>query len=494
MNSFLDNLDNETNWKYTENGAITHDHTKSRVLDMFAMGGSYRNRSDADCINLFINALEEDETLAMKCLFYLRDILGGQGERRFFRVCFKWLCDNNPEAAKRNLKYIATEGYGRWDDLLYATEGTKLEDYALFLIKTQLVLDMESKTPSLLAKWIPSENASSHKTKKMATKVRKYLKMTHKEYRKTLAELRQRINIVERLMSENRWNEIEFDKLPSRAGLIYKDAFMRRDLIAEKYETFAKDTETKVNAKVLYPYDVAHQAFICRDEDYNSTDRLMIQKYWDNLPNYYKDKEENGLAIVDTSGSMSGQPLEVAVSLGAYIAERGHGPFANHFITFSSRPELVRFEGVDITDKFQRARRASWEMNTDLQAVFTMLLNVAKQENTKPEDMPTRLYILSDMEFDGCLTDDWYSHTSQKQVETLLEKIAREWKEAGYELPPVVFWNLDARQNNIPAMGGRFSYVSGFSPIMLETILGGKDGYDLMIEKLVGSGRYDVIK
>lgn len=492
MNSFLDNLDNATNWKYTENGAVTHDHTKSKVLDMFAMGGSFRNRSDADCINLFINALEENEALAMKCLFYLRDVRGGQGERRFFRVCFKWLCDNNPEAAKRNLKYLSE--YGRWDDLIYATVGTKLEDYALFLIKEQLVLDMESKTPSLLAKWLPSENASSHKTRKMAIKVRTYLKMTHKEYRKALAELRKRINIVERLMSENRWDEIEFDKIPSKAGLIYKNAFARRDLIAKKYETFAKDANTKVNAKVLYPYDVAHRAFNCYDKDYNSTDRLMIQKYWDALPDYYKGREENGLAIVDTSGSMSGQPLEVAVSLGAYIAERGHGPFANHFITFSSRPELIRFEGVDITDKFNRARRADWEMNTDLESVFKLLLRTAQKENTRPEDMPTRLYILSDMEFDGCLTDDWYSRLSQDKVETLLEKIAREWKEAGYELPPVVFWNLQCRQSNIPAMGGRFSYVSGFSPVMLETILSGKDGYDLMIAKLIDSGRYDVIK
>lgn len=491
MNSFLDNLDNATNWKYTENGAVTHDHTKSKVLDMFAMGGSFRNRSDADCINLFINALEENEALAMKCLFYLRDVRGGQGERRFFRVCFKWLCDNNSEAAKRNLEYLSE--YGRWDDLIYATAGTKLEDYALSLIKEQLVLDMESKTPSLLAKWLPSENASSHKTRKMAIKVRTYLKMTHKEYRKALAELRKRINIVERLMSENRWDEIEFDKIPSKAGLIYKNAFARRDLIAKKYETFAKDANTKVNAKVLYPYDVAHRAFNCYDKDYNSTDRLMIQKYWDALPDYYKGREENGLAIVDTSGSMSGQPLEVAVSLGAYIAERGHGPFANHFITFSSRPELIRFEGVDITDKFDRARRADWEMNTDLESVFKLLLRTAQKENTRPEDMPTRLYILSDMEFDGCLTDDWYSHSSQDEVETLLEKIAREWKEAGYELPPVVFWNLNARQNNIPAMGGRFSYVSGFSPVMIETILSGKDGYDLMIAKLVDSGRYDVI-
>ena len=494
MNSFLDNLENENNFTLTENGAVTHKTTKSAILDMFSLGAAYRNRNDADCILLFKNALEENEALAMKCLFYLRDIRGGQGERRFFRVCFKWLCDNNPEAAKRNLEYLSE--YGRWDDLVYATAGTKLEDYALFLIKEQLVLDMESKTPSLLAKWLPSENASSHKTRKMAIKVRTYLKMTHKEYRKALAELRKRINIVERLMSENRWDEIEFDKIPSKAGLIYKNAFSRRDILKEKYTHFIKDETTKVNASVLYPYDVAHRAFNCYDRDYNSVDRMAIQKYWDALPDIYEGKQENGLAIVDVSGSMSGQPLEVAVSLGAYIAERGHGPFANHFITFSSRPQLVKFEGVDITDKLQRARNADWEMDTNLEAVFDMMLKIAKREDTKPEDIPERLYILSDMEFNNCISDfdnGWRNDTTEDNVETLLERIAKEWAAEGYKLPQVIFWNLDCRQNNIPALGGRFGYVSGFSPVILKNILTGRDGYDLMLDKLL-SDRYAVIK
>lgn len=491
-NTFLKGLKEDTNYTMTEKNSISHKTTMSDVFDMFAFGGAYRNRTDDDCITLFKNALQENEELALKCLFYLRDCREGQGERRFFRVCYKWLAKEYPEIAKRNLPYIAE--YGRWDDLIYVAAGTKLEELAFSIIKEQLEWDLTVSAPSLCAKWMPSINTSSAETRQLGIKLRKFLEMSNKDYRKMLAKLRKQINIVERLMSENKWDEIQFDKLPSKAGLKYKDAFARRDLIAEKYKEFAASKDTKVNATVLYPYDIAHEAFNCYDKDYNSTDRLMIQKYWDALPDYYKGREENGLAIVDTSGSMSGQPLEVAVSLGAYIAERGHGPFANHFITFSSRPELIRFEGVDITDKFHRARRADWEMNTDLESVFKLLLRTAQKENTKPEDMPTRLYILSDMEFDGCLTDDWYSHLSQDKVETLLEKIAREWEEAGYELPPVVFWNLQCRQSNIPAMGGRFSYVSGFSAIMLETILSGKDGYDLMIAKLIDSGRYDVIK
>ena len=495
MNTFLNGLVDETNVGTTENGAVKRKTTKSAVLDMFALCGTYRKRSDEDCILAFKNALEEDESLALKCLFYLRDCRGGQGERRFFRVCFKWLADNAPAAAIRNLENVSE--YGRWDDLVYTTIGTKVELNALTIIAKQLALDTECKTPSLLAKWLPSENASSAKTKKAASIIRQAIGMTHKEYRQTLSTLRSRINIVEKLMSQNRWDEIEFDKIPSKAGLIYKNAFARRDIIAKKYENFAKSADTKVNAEVLNPVDIADKVFANRN--HSEVDRAMLQKYWDNLKDYYNGNEENGLAIVDVSGSMSGQPMNAAVSMGAYIAERGHGPFANHFITFSGNPQLVKFEGVDIVDKFLRARQADWGMNTNIEAVFAMLLKVAKNENTKVEDMPKTLYIFSDMEFDRCMSSGktlsrhgYNVRLNKTNIEPLLEKIAREWAAEGYELPRVIFWNLDARSQNIPALGGRFGYVSGFSMSMVETILSGKDGYSLMLEKLL-SDRYNAV-
>lgn len=496
-NSFMNALKNDANFTYTENGAVTHKTTKSDVYDMFALGGAYRNRTDEDVILLFKNALDENETLALKCLFYLRDCRGGQGERRFFRVAYHWLAQKYPKTACRNL--IQISAYGRWDDLIYVCLGTPLEREALTIIKKQFELDLQCQTPSLLGKWMPSENASSHTTKHAATVVRKFLGLTPKAYRKDLALLRSRINIVEKLMSENRWNEIQFDKLPSRAGFIYRNAFARRDLIAKKYENFAKSETTKVNADVLYPYEIAHRAFsIGYNISVDYTERLMLQKYWDNLPNYYGDHKENGLAIVDTSGSMWGQPLDVAVSLGAYVAEKAHGPFANYFITFSDDPQLVRFEGVDIVDKFKRAKSADWGGFTNIEAVFDMLLKTAQRRNVRISDMPTRLYIFSDMEFNACMTGNfryWEDGVlrSEDEVETLLEGITKKWAAAGYELPHVIFWNLDARQNNIPAMGGRFSYVSGFSPVMIQTILGGKDGYDLMLEKL-NSERYAAIR
>lgn len=505
MNTFLNQMVRDNNITHTENGGVTRKTTESKVLDMFAVGGAYRNRSDADVILLFKNAFEENRELAMKCLFYLRDVRGGQGERRFFRTAFRWLCDKYPEVAKRNLNNVSE--YGRWDDLIYVAEGTKCQTAAFNIIKHQLALDIQCKTPSLLAKWLPSQNASNKDTKRLGHVLANYFHMTNKEYRKTLSVLRERINVLERLMSANRWDEIEFDKIPSRAGIIYRNAFARRDILAKRYEAFAKSSETKVNAETLYPHDIAHRAFEygMRRADINAPERLMLQKYWDNLKDFYNGREENGIAVVDVSGSMTGIPMEAAVSMGAYIADKAHGPFANHFITFSAHPELVRFEGVDIVDKFNRCVNAHWGMNTNIAAVFDMLLNTAKKKHVKVEDMPTRIYIFSDMEFDRCMTFDpnyrndgwgWSSSckhpSSTQEVNSDLEKIKRKWDAAGYQMPSVIFWNLNARNNRIPAIGDGFSYVSGFSPSMIDSILSGKDGYDLMLDKLM-SKRYAAV-
>lgn len=507
MNTFLNQMKKDNNITYTENGGLTHKTTNSKVLDMFAFGGAYRSRSDADVILLFKNAFEEDRLLAMKCLFYLRDVRGGQGERRFFRVAFHWLCNEHPQIAKKNLENVSE--FGRWDDLIYVTEGTKCQTAAFNIIKHQLALDIQCKTPSLLAKWMPSQNASNRDTKRLGHVLANFFGMTSREYRKTLSVLRERINVLERLMSAGRWDEIEFDKIPSKAGLVYRNAFARRDILAKRYEEFAKNKDTKVNAEALYPHEIAHKAFDrrMRNCSIDDTERLMLQKYWDNLKDFYNGREENGIAVVDVSGSMSGTPMEAAVSMGAYIADKAHGPFANHFITFSAHPELVRFEGVDIVDKLNRCVQADWGMNTNVQAVFDMLLNTAMKQGVKVEDMPDKLFIFSDMEFDECVTFDTpeITHRSiwsrwdgsrtvrdENEVNSDLELIAKKWAAVGYKLPKVIFWNLNARQNRIPAIGDGFSYVSGFSPSMIDCILSGKDGWDLMVEKLM-SKRYATV-
>ena len=492
MNTFMNGLTNATNYCRTENGALAHKSTRSMVYDMFALGGAYRKRSNEDCILLFKNALEENESLAMKCLFYLADCRGGQGERRFFRVCFKWLANNYPEVALRNLENVPE--YRRWDDILYTLVGTSLEEVALDFIKNQLALDLTSKTPSLLAKWLPSENASSKSTKRMGNIVRTHLGVTHKQYRKILSVLRERINIVERLMSANEWDKIEFDKIPSKAGLVYKNAFARRDLIAKKYEAFVKSEKTTVNAKTLYPYEVVAQAVAARTrwgydfEQLSDVDRAAIEKYWNNLPDYLNGADCKMMCVVDTSGSMTGSeasaPLNVAISLGMYCAERIGGPFKNHYISFSSRPQLIKIEGVDFVDKVRRIYKTNLCSNTNIEATFDLLLNIATDPATKAEDIPETIVIISDMQIDS-MAYRW----TERNAGTEMERIRAKWEAAGVKCPKLVYWNVDARNNTILDNGPNVTFVSGMSPVIFEQVITGTTGYDLMLKKLM-SERY----
>lgn len=498
MNGLIDTA----NIGYTENGAIKRNTTKSDLLDMFALGAAMRNRTDADVSLMFHKAFAENPVYALKCLFYIRDVRGGQGERRFFRVVVKDMA-NQPDtrdAISRNMGLIPE--FGRWDDL-YAFVGTPLETQALDIIKHQLALDLECKTPSLLGKWLKSENASSKETARLGDITRRHLNMTHREYRKVLSHLRTQINIVEKLMSENRWDEIEFDKIPSKAGLIYKNAFARRDIIKAKYEKFAKDENTKVNAGTLYPYEVVEKAikvFNSHYRGYSDTDRAMVNKYWDNLTDYFNGAKLNALAVVDTSGSMHGTPINVAISLGLYCAEKCGGPFANHYISFSSRPQLIECEGVDFCDKVRRIYATNLCENTNIEATFDMILNTAIRNNCTQADLPQNILVISDMEFDSAADGyyNWRTGTrtggmTMSSAETVLEGIAKKWEAHGYKMPHLIFWNVDARQNNIPMIGnGPISYVSGFSPSIFQSIITGKSGYILMMETL-DSPRYECI-
>lgn len=505
-NKFLDGLTDSANFAYTENGSICRKTTKFDLLDMFAMGAAMRNRSDSDVILMFRKAYAENPVYALKCLFYIRDVRGGQGERRFFRVVMKDLASWDTAAARRNLRYVPE--FGRWDDL-YVFVGTPLENDAFNFMKEQLALDVECKTPSLLAKWLKSENTSSAESRKLANITRQHFGMNHKQYRKTLSILRNRINIVERLMSENRWDEIEFDKIPSKAGMIYKNAFARHDLEREKsakevqtYAEFARDTTKKVNAKTLYPYECVEEAAklmgstrwgsSCVSMD--NTDRLMVNKFWDNLTDYFNGASLNALAVVDTSSSMWGTPVYVATFLGMYCAEKANGPFAGHYVSFSRNPRLVKVEGVDFCDKVDRIIRTDLCENTDIEKTFDMLLNTAIRNKCSQEDLPQNIIIISDMEFDRARGYGYYTNRiSSASTETLMEGIARKWENAGYKMPHLIFWNVDARQNNIPMLGnGPISFVSGFSPSIFQTIMTGKTGYELMMEKL-DSPRYSVI-
>jgi hypothetical protein len=236
----------------------------------------------------------------------------------------------------------------------------------------------------------------------------------------------------------------------------------------------------------------------------DNTNRLMVNKYWENLADYFNGAEFNGLAVVDTSGSMCGcnasAPINVAISLGLYCAEKANGPFKGHYVSFSSRPQLIATEGVDFCDKVARIWNTNLCENTNIEATFDLLLNTALSHQMTQTDLPQNIIIISDMEFDQATGNyDWrYSGDRvanyTQQANTLMEKIATKWQAHGYEMPHLVFWNVEARQNNIPMLGnGKVSFVSGMSPSIFETIMSGKTGYELMMEKL-NSERYSVIQ
>ena len=506
MNTFMNSLQNTYNYKRTENGALAHKSTRSAVYDMFALGAAYRSRSDADCILLFKNAFEEDETLALKCLFYIRDCRGGQGERRFFRVCMRWLAENYPQRAAALAEYVPE--YGRYDDWFKIYFGTPVEGHVIEMMKKQLSTDMFCKknAVSLLAKWMPSENASSKETIRTAKKVRNAFGVSAKEYRQMLSKLRTKINVLEKLMSANRWDEIEFDKIPSKAGLVYKNAFARRDIIAKKYERFAKDKTTKVNASTLYPYEVVAKATQRMGYGWhtgltiNEVDRAMINKYWENLPDYLNGKDCSMMCVVDTSGSMvrsdAAAPINVAISLGLYCAERAGGPFKNHYISFSSRPQLIRTEGVDFVDKVFRIYRTNLCENTNLEAVFDLLLATAKRPGVSAWDIPKTIVVISDMEIDQGSGSYWSSNSrrwTKESASTEMETIRKKWAAAGLTLPKLVYWNVDARHDTILDAGPNVTFVSGMSPTIFKQVLTGKTGYDLMIDTICAD-RYAVIE
>lgn len=492
MNSLLNAMQIQQNTKLTENGGLTYKSTMDSLMDLFAFGGAYRSRSDADCILLFKKAFEQNESLALKCLFYLRDVRGGQGERRFFRVVTKWLACNEVDAMRRNLHLVPE--YGRWDDL-YTFIDTPLEKEAFNIMFHQLALDVECKTPSLLAKWLKSENTSSNTSRELGKLTRIAFKMTPRQYRKILSILRGKIRVVEKLMSQNRWNEIEFDKLPSKAGFIYRNAFARHDLIREKYEKFAKSADTKVNAKTLNPCDVVHQAIHCSGGLYD-TERAMINKYWDNLADYFHNAVFNGVAVVDTSGSMMGwysnagiKPIDVAVSLGMYCAEKCNkdSPWYGNYITFSRNARLVPIIGADFVDKVKRIAKENLCENTNIASVFDLILSLAVSNHVPQSDMPENIVIISDMEFDSARCE------RSTPYQTVIERYMQKYKDYGYRCPKLVFWNVEARGDTIPIKdNGNVSFVSGYSPVLFEQIMSGKTGIDLVLDKL-NSKRYEEV-
>ena len=461
--------------KFTENGMITNSTSLNACVDMFSRIGAMRNESNNTVINLFVKAIEEDALVALKLLFWARDVRGGAGERKIFRTIISYLAENRPEVLKKNINIISE--FGRWDDL-FSLIGTPVEAEALTVIESGL-----RNKNGLLAKWLPRPNVSNAVKKNQAKIVRNKLKLSPKYYRKLLVELS---NTVEQKMCANKWNEIKYEHVPSKAMSDYMKTFGRHDHAGfTEYLNSVQKGESKINAGAVYPYDII--------KNLNNGDSNGASLQWNALPNYLEDNQERLLPLVDVSGSMSCSAgdsknltcLDVAISLGLYISERNVGVFKDAFITFSSSPELIITKG-SLKDRYRQMSTSNWCMSTNLQAAYSLILRKAIANKVPQSEMPTTILILSDMQFNSATS---WSNKAQKMVKEM-------FSEAGYELPKIVYWNLNARNQDSPVKFDEngTGLVSGFSPSLLKTILSGKNitPYDMMMDT-ISVPRYDVV-
>lgn len=488
MNEFLTALKTIDNYTTTENGAVALHSTMNACLDAFGSLAAMKLSDEETIINTFSKAFAEDKAFAMRLLFYVRDIRGGQGMRRIFRVILKWLAEKEPAYVINNLDNILY--FGRGDDflcLLGTSVRASVLDYISYVLHEDLNNRVSNKPISLLAKWLPSENASSEQTKAYARQIRISLHWSSRTYRKTLSKLRAYLKVVERDMSANNWTGINYETVPAKAAMNYGDAFYRHDETGyvEYIEKLANG-QAKVNAASLFPVDIVHKIL---DNYYtlNLKDRKLYNAMWKALPNYCSD-EETGICVVDTSGSMYGTPIEVAVSLGMYCADKCYGPFKNHFITFSHSPRLQEIVGDDIVDKIHNLERADWDSNTDLEAVFDLILRTAVSRKLPQQCLPKKLYIISDMQFDEARGADgyygWYGqpqHPTRPFMDIMADKFAR----AGYEMPMIVYWNVRASECGMfqsTFEGKDCCMVSGYSPSLFKAIAEGTTYEEVVTE------------
>lgn len=465
----------------TENGMTTNSTSLNANVDLFYNIGAMRGQDKARLIATFSKAFYEDPTRAMKILFWARDVRGGAGERQIFRDIMLHLAKTHEEALAKNLALIPE--FGRWDDLLVLV-GTKLETKAFLLIQGALASEN-----GLCAKWMPRKGP-------IAVKLRNFMGLSPKRYRKNLVNL---TNVVENQMCAKAWDQIEFAKVPSVAAARYQRAFMKNanDSYLEYLKALASG-ETKINAGAVYPYDVT------KSLSRGNIDAASEQ--WNALPNYMECSNDMILPMVDVSGSMnsiaSGSTMcvDVAVSLGLYISERNEGPFKDAFLTFSKSPKLEVLNG-DLNDRFTQLVRGEWGMNTNLEAAFRLVLDQAVKHNLAQDQMPNKILILSDMQFDEATRNSdrsWGRRTDTPSWNpTAQQMIAKMYEEAGYTMPKIVYWNLQSRSGDVPVRfdEGGTALISGFSPAIMTSILNAEDFNPVSImDQTILSERYDLVQ
>lgn len=479
MNGFVKAVNTQLNHKTTENGQAAYASTDfSKLLDFFAVAGALRTRDEREIKVKMAEAFAEDPLLATKLLFFLSDIREGLGERRTFRVALQWLATNYPQVVEMNLSNIAH--FNRWDSL-FVLRRTPCEKAMVAFVKKQLAEDYghanKGEAFSLLAKWMPSINTSSAQTCELARWLAEQLRFTPKQYRHLLAFLRDKLKVIEVTMSNQSWDEVKYDSVPSRAMMIYRKAFGRHD--GERFGEFLQDVKSgkkEIKAGTLFPYDIIEKMMYREDSD-------VLEEQWKALPNYIEG-ENNILVMADVSGSMSGRPMATSVGLALYFAERNKGAFHNLFMTFSYNPQFVKVRGNSLYEKIQNACQADWEMNTDLNRAFDEILKVAINNKVPADQLPKALIVISDMEIDAAQSGNWDFLTLQKN------KFAR----YGYALPNIVFWNVSSRHDTFLADGNRpgVQLASGQSASTFKHVLNGIDmtPFTAMVECLT-SERYD---
>ena len=478
FDKFVEGISDELNVSVTENGALGYKTTGKDLLDFNFKVASYRTKSDGDIIVDFKKAWYENKELALKFLFYARDIREGLGERRLFRVCIK---DLVREIDNRVFDWIAE--YGRYDDLFVFFNTEKQNDMMEY-VRVQLMKDMENcianKNVSLLAKWMPSVKTSSEESMLMARKFIKYFnnsneeeKITQKTYRKTLSRLRAYIDVIEKKQCSNKWDEINYEKVPSMANLKYKDAFLNHDAERrKKYLDSLEKGESKINASVTYPHNIVNKYL--KQNGYYSLDLFKydqaLESMWKSLPNYVKGNT-NTLVVRDGSYSMTSEfngvkPLDISTALAIYFSEKCEGAFKDKFITFSSQPKFISLKNYStLKDKLQRCYKENDCSNTDIEATFDLVLETAVKNNLKQEEIPS-LLIISDMEFDR-------AHYEKRNNKKLFEIIAKKYAVHGYILPKLIFWNVSSRTTTIPVKQNENGVilVSGYSASICKMIL-----------------------
>jgi hypothetical protein len=455
----------------TKNGMITNSSSLNECVNLFFSIGAMRGKSADKVVSLFSKAFNEEAITALRTLFWARDIRGGAGEREVFKNVLYYLATDYPDVVRVNLNLIPE--YGRWDDL-QVLFGTQLENEVISLIVNGL-----REGNGLCAKWMPRKGV-------VFNKVRTSLKLDPKTLRKLIVSLS---NTVEQKMCSKEWTKIEYPKIPSLAMSRYSKAFGRND--QERFGSFIeslKKGEVKVNAGALYPYDVTKNLSLGNKE--------LANEQWKALPNYMEGSTELILPLVDVSGSMGCSVggnnnltcMSVAISLGLYISERNEGAFKDMFMTFSSTPQVQKLMG-SLSDRYRQLARAEWGMSTSLESVFKTILNQAVRFNIPQEEMPSKVLILSDMEFDSAISDGT-KVTALKMIEGM-------YTEAGYTVPGVIFWNLHASGGNFPA---RFdesgtALISGFSPSILKSVLCNPDSLTPVniMNETVHSERYEPV-